>query len=115
VLLTEFVIVLTNTETTPIMNFAFIQLEWINLGWGLVNLLPVLPLDGGRICEAACEHSRPHDGRRTAMKVSAVVGGLAAAFFLTRRDEYGLFPALLFGMLCIENIQNLQSTRYSSW
>ena len=26
---------------------------WVNLGWGLLNLAPVLPLDGGHIASTA--------------------------------------------------------------
>lgn len=29
------------------------DLVWVNIGWGLVNLIPVLPLDGGHILEDA--------------------------------------------------------------
>jgi Peptidase family M50 len=25
------------------------ELAWVSLGWGIINLLPILPLDGGNI------------------------------------------------------------------
>jgi len=29
------------------------QLLWVNVGWGIINLLPVIPLDGGHVLAAA--------------------------------------------------------------
>ena len=49
-------------ETHPLIDEAISQLMYINLIWGLVNLIPVLPLDGGRISEAVCTSLRPRDG-----------------------------------------------------
>ena len=37
------------------VEYAIGQLIFINLGWGLVNLAPVLPLDGGQICRSFLE------------------------------------------------------------
>ena len=31
------------------LRFLYAQLLWINIGWGLLNLLPVWPLDGGQL------------------------------------------------------------------
>lgn len=91
--------------------FAIIQLQWINLGWGLVNLLPVLPLDGGQISRAICERVRRYGGLELSLKIGIAVSGAAAAYFVMNREAYGLFPALLFGMLCFQNVQMLQAPR----
>jgi Zn-dependent protease len=81
-------------------------MEWINLWWGLVNLLPVLPLDGGRIAEAILVRVRHRDGQRLAILLSAVVsGGVALFFFMVHEDRYAGF---LFALLCITNVQSLQ-------
>ncbi len=86
----------------------FRQMEWINLGWGLVNLIPALPLDGGRVAEALLMHRQRYQGRVQAVKLSVLAAGAAALFFFTKRDEWGTFPALLFGLICISNIHLLQ-------
>jgi stage IV sporulation protein FB len=52
------------------------HLLWINLYWGLINLLPVLPLDGGHIAEALL--STQANGRKTALQLSAVTAALVA-------------------------------------
>ena len=89
---------------------AFHDLEFINLWWGLVNLLPVYPLDGGQISRTALEHWRPYDGAGLSLKISLVVAGAAAYWMFTLHMEYA---AILFAMLAFENLQTLQSgTRY---
>ena len=48
---------------------------WINIMWGLLNLLPVWPLDGGQITETVLSQVNPYDGRRWTHIVSLVAGG----------------------------------------
>jgi stage IV sporulation protein FB len=98
-------------ETRQRVGFFFGQMEFINLWWGLVNLLPVLPLDGGRISEALLIRFRRRDGQRLAILISAIVAGAVAAVFATRfHDNYA---AMLFAILCITNVQTLQ--QYRRW
>ena len=47
---------------------------WVNVGWSIVNLLPILPLDGGNIAASLF-------GRRTARFMSMVVAFGAAIGF----------------------------------
>ena len=79
---------------------------FINIAWGLVNLLPVLPLDGGRISEAILIRFRRYDGHRWAAILGAVVAGSVAAFFAYRHEDYG---AIMFGLLCLSNFQALRT------
>lgn len=89
--------------------FAIIQLEWINLYWGLVNLLPVLPLDGGRVSQEICLKFSPRNGITYAAQTGALVSGAAAAWFFTQEMYY---PAFLFGWLCASNITMAQQRRW---
>lgn len=87
---------------------AFAYMEFINLWWGIANLLPVFPLDGGQISSAALRHWRPRDGFAISLRISiAVAAGMA--FFLFSLHQ--TFNALLFGSLAFENLQNLQGGR----
>jgi stage IV sporulation protein FB len=36
-------------EQLPMLSLAYRDLLWVNIGWGVFNLLPMLPLDGGQI------------------------------------------------------------------
>jgi stage IV sporulation protein FB len=85
------------------------DMTWINLAWGLVNLVPVLPLDGGRIAEALLLRFRPWDGPRLAATLSVVVAGVAAVAFYLNREHFGTYPAFFFGLLAFMNIQSLQT------
>lgn len=91
---------------------------FISLMWGLLNLLPVYPLDGGHISrEIFLRVDRPSGLRRSVM-LSMITAGLIAVYFLfmvvksgqaaaeggDRSGDASLLPVMLFGYLC-----------YSSW
>lgn len=69
----------------------------INLFWGLLNLVPVLPLDGGRILEHAMY------GRNPALRfrVSAIAAALVAVAGLVLFKQF--FLAAMFGYLAYVN------------
>lgn len=74
----------------------FDALLWVNVVWGLVNLAPVLPLDGGHITRTILEGLDPLGGLRKALWVSTVTGGVIAVLALF--TQY-YFAAFLFFML----------------
>ena len=89
-------------------DMALNDLLFVNLYWGLVNLLPVLPLDGGHIARGVLMHRDPARGLRHAMMLSAACGAGVAAMALYAGRTYLFF---LFGLLAISSIQNLESSR----
>jgi Zn-dependent protease len=91
------------------LRYFFDEMEFINLWWGVVNLLPVLPLDGGRIAEALLIRFRPYDGARLTATLGVVVGGVVATYFFLQRERFGMYPSLLFGLLAFSNVQTLQT------
>lgn len=88
------------------VRFVVERLVWVNLGWGLVNLLPVLPLDGGHVIQHLFRIWVPRSADDWAIKVSIVVGGLAALGFYQLRIP---FAPILFAILTIQNILSLQN------
>ncbi len=84
-------------------------MEFINLWWGLVNLLPVYPLDGGQISREALTWWRPRGGFDISLKISLVVAGAAAVWLFSRHMT---FNALLFASLAFDNLQMLQRGPY---
>jgi len=112
VLAVEELLIATRTHPGEQAVMAIYQLKWINLYWGLVNLLPVLPLDGGRIAEALLIRQRPRDGEELALKLSILVSGAAAAYFFFEQQQYA---AVLFALLCAGSIQSLQHARGRVW
>jgi stage IV sporulation protein FB len=95
------------------------SLLWINLAWGLVNLLPIWPLDGGQICRETCQYFESRDAIRLSLKISI---GTAIAFALLGLIEFvrkepliphvslgdSLFPVLFFGILAFSSYRLLQ-------
>ncbi|MEX0711076.1 MAG: site-2 protease family protein [Pirellulales bacterium] len=78
----------------------------VNITWGLVNLLPVFPLDGGRVSQTLFEKYRPHDGLRQSLVVSIAVAIFVAAAGLLKYEE--IFIAVMFGVLAYINYRLLQ-------
>lgn len=86
-------------------DWTIMQMEFINLWWGLMNLLPVYPLDGGQITSAALSHWRRYDGAQIALKLSLVTA-ILVAFLAFRFDR--TYVAILFGSLAFGNLETLQ-------
>lgn len=81
-------------------------LLWVNVFWGLINLLPVYPLDGGNVTRYLLLQADPLDGVRKSLWVSVVTGSIVAAaglFFLR-----SVYMALLFGFLAFQSYQSLK-------
>ncbi len=75
---------------------------FINVAWTVINLLPVMPLDGGHMLSAVL------GGRRQLVAGIGVVVAAAAAFIL-----YGyfgqLYAAIMFGFFAFENLKVLRA------
>jgi stage IV sporulation protein FB len=80
------------------------QVIWVNVGWSLLNLLPMLPLDGGNITRSLLDLVTRGKGRRPAEVLSVVMAvglglvALSAGFF---------FGAVLAGLFAFMNISSL--------
>ena len=73
------------TETYPYWAIVLMdQWVWVNVGWALVNLLPMMPLDGGNALRSYLEwrHMGPSRAMKTASAVGMAFGGVFAAIGL---------------------------------
>jgi stage IV sporulation protein FB len=84
------------------------DLLWVNFYWGLVNLLPVYPLDGGQAALAIFEQVDPHGGRRKSLILSAALAGAVA---IAGALEQSTYLALMFVILAISSLQLLDGLR----
>jgi stage IV sporulation protein FB len=82
---------------------------WVNIFWGLVNLLPVFPLDGGQVARNILIQYDPLDGTRKSLWLSVITGGLIALAGLL--VLHSVYMAFLFGLLAFQSYQSL-SIRY---
>lgn len=87
--------------------FTYLFLVWINLLWGLVNLLPIWPLDGGQASQILLTLYDRSRGRRLSHIVSLMVSGMLAVWFGLATDQ--LFLTLFFAAFAFINYQTLQS------
>lgn len=82
---------------TPLGKEVLKDFLFANFGWGIINLLPVLPWDGGLIVKDLSS-SNPATGLRRALYVSVVVGAGIAVTSLALLKAGGIWIAFLFGM-----------------
>ena len=111
--------------TPALVRWLYYCLVWVNVVWGVFNLLPVFPLDGGQVSRELCEAASRRNGMKNALRISVAVAGLIAVYSLVcefeRRNPGGVlsglpwwlrgpdfFTAILFGMLAVQSYQLLR-------
>lgn len=80
------------------------QLKYVNFFWGLMNLVPVLPLDGGRVLEGVMGPRR----QKWLPLIAGVAGGCVAVTAAVYDHAYA---ALLFGYLAFRNLETWRQHR----
>ena len=80
--------------------------QFINIFWGLINLLPIYPLDGGQVARAVIGRLNPADGLRQSLIVSIVAAAGMAVFCYVRWHEF--LPAIFFGYMAYQNYAVLE-------
>ncbi len=85
-----------------------IQLNWF---WGIIHLLPIYPLDGGKIVRELCEAVSPRFGLIFSLLISlACAGGLAAwaayAYWKPAEWPFGdpIFSLIFDTMMAVQNL-----------
>jgi stage IV sporulation protein FB len=84
---------------SPYVTIAVFYLLYVNIWWGIINLLPVYPLDGGRVSRQLFLVRNSNTGILRSLQLSAITGSLVAAYALWRRDYYlcFMFAYLAYG------------------
>jgi Zn-dependent protease len=80
----------------PLALLALEDLVWVNGFWAILNLIPMLPLDGGNVMAHTLNALMRGKGDRTARIVSLVVAIAVGAFALFNRYTYGAILCALF-------------------
>jgi Zn-dependent protease len=91
-------------DASFVVRVAVHDLLWVNFGWGFLNLLPILPLDGGNVVRSVLHAVRRRPDERLALLISITCAGLAclAAF------NYGLvWAAMIAALITFNNYQAL--------
>ena len=88
-----------------LMHHAVSLLLFFNVVWGLLNLVPLYPLDGGQVSMTFLQMKMGHRGRQLALKISIATGiGLGLLAVMAGQ----IFLAMFAGMFAWENWQMMQ-------
>jgi Zn-dependent protease len=82
-----------------------VMMLWVNVFWGLINLLPVFPLDGGQVARNILIQYDPFGGGRKSLWLSTIVGAVIALAALLLLSS--IYMAFLFGLLAFQSWQSL--------
>ena len=104
-----------SVATTALSKAIVSQLIWVNVAWGAVNLIPMLPLDGGNVMARTLDALTGGRGRKPAHVVSALIavaiigyvlatGGLTA---LLAGNVGAAWPAILATLFLVQNVRAL--------
>ncbi|MEM7659471.1 MAG: site-2 protease family protein, partial [Bacteroidota bacterium] len=106
-----FLLIITQLGGLPKLTLTAREAEvfplFFTLGWGLLNLLPILPLDGGQILQNLLEYIPKINAEKIAAWVGVVVCSLLLIYVLM---NFSLWNLMLVGMLLANNVQRLRST-----
>lgn len=93
--------------------YFFVSVVWISVVWGIFNLLPIYPLDGGQICRELCLWFSPRRGIVVSLFISitiAVFGAALAIFLWMHYPQSNVhFMGIVFLVLAVQNISILQA------
>lgn len=90
------------------MTIFFCQLTQINIFWGVFNLLPIFPLDGGQILREVCQRVSPTYGFTAMLRISIFAALLLAVYGATSGQ---FFLAIMFAWIAYSNYQMMQYQR----
>ena len=81
---------------------------YINTFWGLLNLVPVIPLDGGQTAAGLFAIIDPRGGHTKALQLSVITGIIMATIGITIMGS--IYIGFLFGLLAYQSYQRLSSS-----
>jgi membrane-associated protease RseP (regulator of RpoE activity) len=83
----------------------------VNILWGIINLLPIYPLDGGQIARELFTLGNARGGMIQSLWLSTGAAALVAVYALSQNR---IFLCVMFGLLAYGSYQTLQRYR-DSW
>jgi Zn-dependent protease len=80
----------------PLAIHAVSLLFAVNIGWGIFNLLPMLPLDGGNVLKSILDRATKNNGEKAARIISMAVAAGIALLAIVREQWWVLYLGVLF-------------------
>jgi Zn-dependent protease len=100
-------IMLPDLFADRIGRYAYDDLLWVNFGWGIFNLLPILPLDGGNVVHSIEEWVRKKPGGTIARAVSLIAAVCVALWAISIGWTWVM---ILMGLFAWNNVSALIQT-----
>jgi stage IV sporulation protein FB len=94
--------------TAPALKTILLQTYLINIFWTVINLVPVLPLDGGQLLRIGLEKWFDFKGLRYTFLVSGIFALVASLFFFAFQQ---LLAGAIFFLFAFENLDNYRKSR----
>ncbi len=92
--------------TNPFLHFFFTYLFWVNVILAVINLLPILPLDGGKIFHTLSGYFLSEKKSvMVTVTVSFIVATIMSLFCFFGREIFG---AVLFGFFAFDNYRKMK-------
>ena len=98
----------------PLGGFVYEELLYVNFGWGILNLLPMLPLDGGNVTVQALNALTGGKGERPARIISIVVAGLALPLAVLTQSWWSGLLALSFALSNWRGLNDLAAREHDA-
>ncbi|MGY8767806.1 MAG: metalloprotease [Pirellulales bacterium] len=94
----------TKLITNPYLFYFLSFMFYINIYWGIMNLVPVYPLDGGKISREICVAMNIREGLRISLIISLLAAGCVALFAFKMERT---FVGIMFAMFAYSSYQQL--------
>jgi len=94
------------TNASPAVSRVLDNVMWVNLGWGVLNLLPILPLDGGHIASSVAGIVAGRKGR-IAARIFSIVLTVTIGLWALLAGQWWI--AILGIVLTYANVQALRA------
>ena len=91
----------------PYMTLFLYYVFQVSVFWGLVNLLPVFPLDGGQVAQRIFVVANPRDGVRQSLILSVLTAGALAGIGAIQWHSW--YMAIFFGYMAYSSYATLQA------
>jgi membrane-associated protease RseP (regulator of RpoE activity) len=107
-------LLLVPLPSNPLLREAVGMVLVVNIGWGILNLLPIFPLDGGQISREVLEGSLGHRGLLISFGISVGVAAALAVHMVWPLPfipfgGHSIYNAIFFALLAVSSYQLLQA------
>lgn len=97
--------------THPLAIHALALVFAVNVGWGIFNLLPMLPLDGGSVMRSGLDALSKKHGEKIAHVISVLVAGALALYSINQHAWWILYLAALFAFRNVQALREVSQRR----